>query len=149
MSPGIRDLKVWQESVALGGDIVRAVRRHGRRETKAFTDLLLAAAGTVASLVAEGYGRGSASDQHQCYLRAKSALLDLETQLAIAKHAELIPVATTTQISARAQAVARLLGGYMAHLERQVEAERALPRVIEPFALAATARSPGSARDHV
>ena len=132
MSPGIRDLKVWQESVALGGDIVRAVRRHGRRETKAFTDLLLTGAGTVASLVAEGYGRGSAADQQQCYQRAKSALLDLETQLAIAKHAELIPAATTTQISSRAQAVGRLLGGYMAHLERQVEAERALPRVFEP-----------------
>lgn len=149
MSPGIRDLKVWQESVALGGDIVRAVRRHGRRETKAFTDLLLAAAGTVASLVAEGYGRGSAADQHQCYLRAKSALVDLETQLAIARHADLIPATTTTQINARAHAVARLLGGYLAHLERQVEAERALPRAVEPFAFAVTARSPGSARDHV
>lgn len=133
MSPGIRDLRVWQESVALGGDIVRAVRRHGRRETKAFTDLLLAAAGTVASLIGEGYGRGSAADQRECYLRAKSALLDVETRLAIAKHAELIPAATTAQISSRAQGVSRLLGGYLAHLERQVEAERMVPRVAEPL----------------
>lgn len=124
MTPGIRDLKVWQESVGLGGDVVKAVRRHGRRETKAFTDPLLAAAGTVASLVAEGYGRGGASEQREIYLRAKAALLDLETRLAIARQADLIPSVTTAQITTRAQVVSRLLGGYLAHIERQVEAER-------------------------
>jgi four helix bundle protein len=125
MTPGIRDLKVWQESVGLGGDVVRAVRRHSRRETKAFTDPLLATAGTVASLVADGYGHGGPQEQRDCYIRAKSALLELETRLAIARHADLIPAATTAQITARAQIVSRLLGGYLTYLDRQIEAEKA------------------------
>lgn len=126
MTPGVRDLKLWQESVALGGDIVRAIRRHGRRETKAFTDLLLTCAGTVALLVAEGYGGKSAGAQRDCYHRARNALLDLETRLAIARSADLIPAAAAAQISSRAQVVSRLLVGYLSYLDRQVEAEISL-----------------------
>jgi four helix bundle protein len=128
MNPGVRDLKVWQESVALGAELVRAIRRHGRRETKAFTDPLLASAGSVALLIAEGYGGKGAGAQRECYQRAKNALIDLETRLAIARNADLIPAAASAQISSRAQVVGRLLVGYLSYLDRQVEAEVSLSR---------------------
>src|SRR5262245_32396267 len=33
MAGGLRDLKVWQEAVALAGETVRVMRQHVRRET--------------------------------------------------------------------------------------------------------------------
>src|SRR5581483_8599167 len=37
MAGSLRDLKVWQEAVALGGEVLRVVRHSARRETKPAT----------------------------------------------------------------------------------------------------------------
>ena len=119
-NPGIRDLKVWQEAVALGGDVVRAMRRHSRRETKAFTDPLLANAGQVAAKVAEGSARQSLADQRESFRRAKESLAELETRIAIARNADLLPSETATRIGQRSQTVGKLIAGYIAYLDRQL-----------------------------
>src|SRR4051812_12778999 len=41
MAASIRDLKVWQEAVALAAEIVRSARQGARRETKVVTDQLM------------------------------------------------------------------------------------------------------------
>lgn len=41
MPSGMKDLKVWQEAVALAGDVVRTVRQSTRRETRTFTDQMM------------------------------------------------------------------------------------------------------------
>src|SRR5215213_4005942 len=38
MATGVKELKLWQEAVALAGEVVRVARTAARRETKAFTD---------------------------------------------------------------------------------------------------------------
>ena len=121
MAGNVRDLKVWQEAVALAADIVRAARQAGRRETKVVTDQLMLTALNAAGTIADGYGRYTAPEQRQLYRAARRELLRLETQVAIARHAELLSAQTHAELSARIQTVMRLLGGYLVYLERQLE----------------------------
>jgi four helix bundle protein len=123
MAGGVRDLKVWQEAVALGGEILRVVRHSARRETKTATDALILTALAVASHIAEGYGRYTAPEQRQLYRAAKRDLLRLETQLAILRHADLLSVAAHGDLLKRTHHVARLLAGYLVYLERQRASE--------------------------
>ena len=143
MSTGVRELRVWQEAVSLAGDVIRAIRANLRRETKSVSDAVMATAVAVATQIADGYGRHSYSEQRDCYLAAKRSLLRLETELAIAKHAELIPAGSFTELTARASQVARLLAGYTVYLDRQITDSEPSARVSGGKAAAV---SPGSAR---
>ena len=123
MAGGIRDLKVWQEAVALGGEVLRVIRHSARRETKSATDAIILTAFAIASHIAEGYGRYTAPEQRQLYRAAKRDLLRLETQLAILRHADLISIAVHGELLKRTHHVGRLLAGYMVYLERQRASE--------------------------
>jgi four helix bundle protein len=125
MSANVRDLKVWQEAVALGAEVVRHARQGARRETKVVTDQLMVAALAAASTIADGYGRYTAPEQRQLYRSAKRELLRLETQLAIARQADLISAQAHSDLSSRVQSVNRLLGGYLVYLERQLAPDTA------------------------
>ena len=128
MAASIRDLKVWQEAVALAGEVVRMARHGARRETKVVSDQLMLTALAAACTIADGYGRYTAPEQRQLYRAAKRDLLRLETQLAIARHADLISSQTHAELSNRIQAVARLLGGFLVYLERQLAPEPSVDR---------------------
>jgi four helix bundle protein len=121
MAASMRDLKVWQEAVALAGDIVRLVRQGSRRETKAVTDHLMITAVAVAEHLADGYARYTPTEQRQLYRAAKRALLRVETQLSVVRHADLINANAHAELLARIQIVQRLLGGYLVYLERQID----------------------------
>ena len=128
MSSGVRELRVWQESVSLAGDVIRTLRHSIRRETKSVSDQVMATAIAVGTHVAEGYGRHTVLEQRASYIAAKCALLRLETELAIARHAELIPAGSLTELTTRSNQVARLLAGYIVYLDRQVSDGEAQPR---------------------
>jgi four helix bundle protein len=123
MAANIRDLKVWQEAVALGAEVVRCAKQGARRETKVVTDQLMLSALAAASTIADGYGRYTAPEQRQLYRSAKRELLRLETQLAIARQADLISAQIHADLTSRVQSVGRLLGGYLVYLERQLTPE--------------------------
>jgi four helix bundle protein len=125
MAATIRDLKVWQEAVALAADVVRAARQSARRESKPVTDQLVASALSAAATIAEGYGRFTPPEQRQLYRTAKRELLRLETHLAIARQADMLTVSVHAELSNRIQVVHRLLNGYLIYLERQVSEPRA------------------------
>lgn len=125
MSASIRDLKVWQEAVALAAETVKAARQNARRETKVVSDQLMLTALGVAGAIADGYGRYTAPEQRQLYRAAKRELLRLETQLAVARQADLFSAQLYAGLTTRIQSVSRLLGGYLVYLERQLTAEPA------------------------
>src|SRR3954464_9459764 len=109
MSLGLRDLRVWQESVALGADVIRALRHTNRREIKSITEHTMMTAMVMAEHVAEGYGRYAPGEQRQLYRAAKRDLLKLETALAIARQSDLVSATHHAQLAARIQTVTRLL----------------------------------------
>jgi four helix bundle protein len=138
MAANIRDLKVWQEAVALAAEIVKSGRQNARRETKVVTDHLMTTALSAASTIADGYGRYTAAEQRQLYRAAKRELLRLETQISIARQADLMSAQTYAELTSRIQGVSRLLGGYLVYLERQLTPEPAVER--PAVAVAAAAR---------
>jgi four helix bundle protein len=123
MATGVRDLKVWQESVTLAGEVIRAMRHAGRRETKVVSDRLMQTAILVALRIAEGYGRPSAGEQAAGYRAARVALVELETELAVARQGGLITAELLSQLTGRVNSVTRMLAGYQMYVERQVAAE--------------------------
>lgn len=127
MSSGVRELRVWQESVALAGDVIRTVRPGIRRETRVVSDTLMETALAVGGHIADGYARPTGREQREAYLAAKRALLRLESHLAVARHADLIPAGAYTELASRSSLASRLLTGYVVYLDRQIaeEAERA------------------------
>ncbi len=129
MSSGVRELRVWQESVALAGDVIRAVRPNVRRETRAVTDVLMATALDVGGHIADGYARPVAAEQRDSWLAAKRALLRLESHLAVARHADLLPAGSYTELTARSALASRLLTGYVVYLDRQIAEEAERPTV--------------------
>ena len=120
----LKDLRVWQESVALGAEVIRALRQANRREIKAVTEHTMVSALVVAEHVAEGYGRYAAGEQREMYRMAKRQLFRLETAIAIVRQADLISVTQHAELAARIQSVSRLLSGFLVYLDRQVGAER-------------------------
>jgi four helix bundle protein len=120
MSSGVRELRVWQESVSLAGDVVRAIRQGVRRETKAVSDSVMATAVAVSAHIAVGYARATPAEQRESYLAAKLALARLESELAVAKHADLLPAGAFADLASRSGQVAKLLTGYLVYLDRQI-----------------------------
>jgi four helix bundle protein len=120
MGLGLRDLRVWQEAVALGADVIRGMRHTNRREIKAITEHTMVSALAMAEYVAEGYGRYAPGEQRQLYRAAKRELLRLETSLAIARQADLLSATNHAQLASRIQTVNRLLSGFLVYLDRQV-----------------------------
>jgi four helix bundle protein len=125
MGLGLRDLRVWQEAVALGAEVIRALRQTNRREIKAITEHTMVTALVMAEHIAEGYGRYAPAEQRELYRAAKRHLLRLETALAVARQAELLSAAHHAQLASRMQTVNRLLSGFLVYLDRQAEEPRA------------------------
>ena len=143
MSSGVRELRVWQESVSLAGDVIRTMRQGMRRETQSVSDAVMTTALAIGSHIADGYARPTLAEQRGSYLAAKHALLRLETELAVARHAELIPAGAFAELTARSGQVSRLLTGYLVYLDRQPTDGAARPP--QPGGSSATI-SPDSAR---
>ena len=121
----IRDLKLWQESVALAGDLTRALRQSTRRETKALTDRMMLTAVGIAEQIADGHARYTTLEQQEVYRAAKRDLLLVETQMAVARHADLIPASAQAVLQEHVQHLHRLLAGYLVYLDRQLTEEKA------------------------
>jgi four helix bundle protein len=133
MSTGLRELRVWQESVSLAGDVIRVMRQNVRRETKSVSDAVMVTALSIGGHVADGYARQTPLEQRESYMFAKRALLRLETELAVARQAELLPAGALTELTARSSQVARQLTGYLVYLDRQIaEREQARRHTVEP-----------------
>jgi four helix bundle protein len=125
MGLGLRDLRVWQEAVALGAEVIRALRQTNRREIKSITEHTMMTAVGVAEHIAEGYGRYAPGEQRQLYRLAKRDLLRLETALAVARQADLLSVTHHAQLTTRIQTVGRLLSGFLVYLDRQLSGDAA------------------------
>ena len=132
MSAGIRDLKLWQEAVALASDVIRALRAANRREIKTVVEDALRCGSAVAMHIAQGYSQYDPAGQYDCYTAARCELAQLETHLAIARAADLLPTATYQAIGARMAQVHRLLGGYLIYLDRQRTGTPARPGASAP-----------------
>jgi four helix bundle protein len=80
-----RNLKVWQRSIELSVSVYKLTGDFPREEMYGLTSQLRRASVSVASNLAEGYGRASKGEFRQFVGMARGSVLELQTQLVIAK----------------------------------------------------------------
>ena len=132
MASGIRDLRVWQEAVALAGEVVRTLRPAARREVAPVVTRIMTTAFDAAAAIAEGYARHDPTEQRQRYAEARRCLVQLDSDLAVARQAELLGNAPHASLSDRIQVAQRILAGYLVYLDRQLELPPGVTRLHPP-----------------
>lgn len=80
-----RDLHAWRRAIELSVAIYNLTRDFPREEIYGLTSQLRRAAVSVPSNLAEGYGRASKGEFRQFVGMARGSVLELQTQLVIAK----------------------------------------------------------------
>jgi four helix bundle protein len=79
-----RDLKVWQRAIQMTLAIYRVTTGFPKEEMFGLTSQIRRAAVSVASNIAEGYGRKSRGEYKQFLGMARGSNLEVQTQLLIA-----------------------------------------------------------------
>jgi len=84
MAESVRDLVVWQRSIQLCLAVYSLTARFPKEELYGLTSQMRRASVSIASNIAEGYGRGTRGEYKQFLGIARGSVLELETQLVIA-----------------------------------------------------------------
>jgi four helix bundle protein len=84
MIESYRDLKVWQRAIQMTLGIYRVTTGFPKEEIFGLTSQMRRASVSVASNIAEGYGRSSRGEYKQFLGRARGSNLEVQTQLFIA-----------------------------------------------------------------
>jgi four helix bundle protein len=116
MGESFRNLAVWQRSVQLTPEIYKLTSAFPDSERFGLTNQLCRASVSVASNIAEGYGRSTRGEYVQFLGHARGSNSEVETQIVIAKalgfgSSELLHSAETT-----CSEVGKMLGALMKSL---------------------------------
>jgi four helix bundle protein len=88
MARSYRDLVVWQKAKALAVAVYRATERFPKHDLYGLTAQIRRSAVSVASNIAEGQGRLSPAEFRHFLGQARGSLLELDTQISIARDLE-------------------------------------------------------------
>ena len=117
MTESYRNLIAWQKAKELALDIYSCTRKFPKDEIYGLTSQMRRAAISVPSNIAEGKGRRSRKDFAHFLYQARGSLLELETQLAIARDLGYLDADTFDKSLSKAEEVGRILNGLVNHLE--------------------------------
>lgn len=120
MKDTYRDLVAWQRAMVLVTQVYLATESFPRREIYGLTNQLRRAAVSVPSNIVEGKGRRSKKEYLQFLFKARGSLLEVETQLEISNNLGYIAADQYAAIKEQAGSVARVLGGLIDAVERQI-----------------------------
>lgn len=84
MVKSYKDLTVWQRAIQLSLAIYRLTAEFPAEESFGISSQLQRAGVSIASNIAEGYGRGSRKEYKQFLAIARGSTLEVQTQLIIA-----------------------------------------------------------------
>jgi four helix bundle protein len=85
MARSYRELEVWKRAIQLSVAIYKVTRDFPREEIYGLTSQLRRAGVSVASNIAEGYGRSSKGEFRSFLGMARGSALEVQTQLVIAR----------------------------------------------------------------
>lgn len=105
----LRELTVWQRAVELATLLYTLTESFPRQEIYGLTNQLRRAGVSVASNIAEGYGRGTRRDYRNFLCVARGSALEVQTQLVIARKLRLGGEACLTRAEELADQTSRLL----------------------------------------
>jgi four helix bundle protein len=106
-----RDLRVWQQAMDLAEEVYRLTERFPKHELYGLTSQLRRAAVSVASNIAEGKGRQTDKDFVNFLYHARGSLLEVETQIALARRLRYVTEKDEDKILERTKSVGQQLAG--------------------------------------
>jgi four helix bundle protein len=109
-----RDLVAWQKAMRFVSEIYAATQRFPSQERFGITNQLRRAAVSVPSNIAEGQARFSQKEFHHFLSQARGSLVEIETQVLIARELKYLPPAKTDELPTAAGELGRLLNGLIA-----------------------------------
>jgi four helix bundle protein len=114
-----RDLRVWQESMALAESCYRLTRAFPREEMFGLSSQVRRAVASIPANIAEGYGRENTRTFIQ-YLRiAQGSLKEVETHLLLAPCVGLLADADIDAPMARCETVGKMLRSFIRSLQKK------------------------------
>jgi four helix bundle protein len=116
-SSSFRDLRVWQEAMRLASEIYRSTANFPRHEVYGLSQQMRRAAVSIPSNIAEGKGHHSDKEFAHFLFHARGSLLELQTQLLIAKELQYLSKQEADRQLVSAEAVGRALSGLINSLQ--------------------------------
>ncbi len=113
MGHSYRDLIVWRKAIEMVTHVYCETQKFSRQETYGLIMPLRRSAVSVPSNIAEGQGRLSRGEFRQFLGHARGSLLEMETQLLIAKNRGYISSERMNELMKHSGEVSRLLHGLM------------------------------------
>ena len=111
MADTYQDLIAWRKATQLALDIYRSTQKFPKDELYGLTCQMRRAAVSVASNIAEGKGRYSRKEFAQFLYRARGSLLELETQVFIAKELAYLDPTVARGLHDKSTELGRILNG--------------------------------------
>ena len=117
MSSSYRDLKVWQKSIDLAERIYWLTSSFPPSELYGLSSQMRRAAVSIASNIAEGWGRRSRKDYGRFVLVARGSNDELQTQLVISERLGFCSPEQFDEVSALSDEIGKMLSGLHGFLQ--------------------------------
>ncbi len=113
MGQSFKDLVAWQRAIDLTVDVYKLSGKFPESERFGLTNQMRRASVSIASNIAEGYGRSTKGEYAQFLGHARGSCSELETQIVIARKLGFGTPSTLESSDSLCSEVGRLLGGLM------------------------------------
>jgi len=131
MSASYRDLRVWQESMRLVINIYAATQGFPKPETYGLMGQMRRAAVSVPSNIAEGKGRLTDRDRAHFFSQARGSLLELETQILIARELRYLPPDESKSLLQDSAQIGRMLNALVGSIRPKFDKSTPYPKIGE------------------
>jgi len=121
MSSSYRDLRVWRQAMDLAMQVYRLTEAFPKHELYGLTGQIRRAAISIPSNIAEGKGRRTDRDFSSFLFRARGSLLELETQVLLARRLEYVQEQDAGALLKSTAAVGSALTGLINSLRESAE----------------------------
>jgi four helix bundle protein len=115
-----RDLVAWQKAMKFVTAIYEVTQRFPSEERYGLTNQLRRASVSVPSNIAEGQARFSQKEFHHFLSMARGSLVEIETQLLIARNLKYLQPAKAEDLLATADQLGRILNGLISSIKNRV-----------------------------
>ncbi|HTW30696.1 MAG TPA: four helix bundle protein [Candidatus Sulfotelmatobacter sp.] len=109
MSSTFKDLRVWNEAMKFTVEIYRSTAQFPRHEIYGLSQQMRRAAVSIPSNIAEGKGHRSDREFGHFLLHARGSLLEVQTQLMIAKELQYLDDGEMKELQGAADGIGRSL----------------------------------------
>jgi four helix bundle protein len=114
-----KDLIAWHKAMELVLTVYQCTKTFPREETYGLAAQMRRAAVSIPSNIAEGKGRFSSREMSQFLVNARGSLLELETQIEIARALKYVKNEEAKILESQSSEVGRLLNGMLTYFRQK------------------------------